>query len=204
MEFKGKIILLTGAAGTGKSTLAGLAETGIRRLKKVDFGQLLLQLKRDQGFVDLTYEDLRRRSAEIITPSDVSATDLKLIESLPEWRRHSHILIDSHAVTKEEYGFRLTHYSFHQLRQIAFDAIVVTYCEPTAIVARRKEDPAGRPAISLFEAQHHMTLQEALAINYAVICGCGYFLLDTGKQSPTQLVSRLAGIINGFDNVEST
>ena len=115
MEFRGKVVLLTGAAGTGKSTLSRLAESAIPNLKKIDFGQLLLQLKREQGYPELTYEELRKRSADIVTSEDVRITDQKLIDSLPERRRHNHVLIDSHAVTKEEYGFRITHYSSDEL-----------------------------------------------------------------------------------------
>jgi energy-coupling factor transporter ATP-binding protein EcfA2 len=81
MEFRGKVVLLTGAAGTGKSTLSRLAESAIPNLKKIDFGQLLLELKREQGYSELTYEELRTRSAEIVTSEDVRITDQKLMLS---------------------------------------------------------------------------------------------------------------------------
>jgi len=187
--------MLTGAAGTGKSSLAQLAETSIKQLYKVDFGKLLLQLKIDQGHSGLTYDELRRQSSEIVTPADVATVDAKLIDNLHSLRSTNHVLIDSHAVTHERFGYRISHYSQDELRRIGFDAIIVTYCTPAELVERREKDPQGRPPISLFEAQHHMALQESVAVNYAIICGCRCFFFDTTSQRPDTLVHELRRIV---------
>ena len=136
MSIAGKVVMLTGAAGTGKSTLAAECATQIRPLHKVDFGHLLLEAKRRQGYPDLTYDQLRTLSGSIITPEDVRAADSAFIESLPALRARINVLIDSHAVTRESYGYRITHYSFDNLRRISFDAIVITYCHPDAWLER--------------------------------------------------------------------
>lgn len=133
--------MLTGAAGTGKSSLSKEAGRRISPLHHVDFGQILLNRKIAQGMAGLTYEKLRAQSATLITPEDVKATDAELIESLPKLRENTHVLIDSHAVTRESYGFRITHYSFEDLKRIALDAVVVTYCDPTELVERHKRNP---------------------------------------------------------------
>ena len=88
----GKVILLTGAANSGKSTLAREASAAIRPLYKVDFGQRLLELKKSRGYPDLTYEQLRNRSAQIITPEDVRMLDENLISDLPKLRTDMHVL----------------------------------------------------------------------------------------------------------------
>jgi adenylate kinase len=101
MSFDGKVVMLTGAAGTGKTTLARAATTSIRPLQRVDFGQLLLERKITQGLTGLNYEQMRTESARLISREDVRAVDEELIDSLPRLRTETHVLIDSHAVTRE-------------------------------------------------------------------------------------------------------
>lgn len=197
----GKVVMLTGAAGTGKSTLAAECASQIRPLHKIDFGQLLLEAKHNQGYSDLTYDQLRTLSGRIITPQDVRAADSAFIESLPALRRQTNVLIDSHAVTRESYGYRITHYSIDELRRISFDAIVITYCRPDTWLERRSRNPQGRPELSPFEVQTQMALQEAVGINYAIACGCPCYVLDTTEQLPAVLTDRVREIIRSIGGV---
>jgi adenylate kinase len=203
MSIDGKVVMLTGAAGTGKSTLAAECATHIRPLQKVDFGQLLLEAKRNQGHTDLTYDQLRALSGTIIAPEDVRAVDSAFIESLPSLRTRTNVLIDSHAVTRESYGYRITHYSLDNLRRISFDAVVITYCHPDTWLERRSRNPQGRPELSPFEVQNHMALQEAVALNYAIACGCPCYVLDTTTQTPAMLTDRVRDIIRSIGGVVS-
>ena len=193
----GKVIMLTGAAGTGKSTLARECSARIRPLQRVDFGQLLLE-RIQKTHSGVTYDQLRSQSSAIITAEDVRETDAALIQSLPKLRTQTHILIDSHSVNRERYGYRVTHYSFDNLRRIAFDAILITFCEPDIWVERRAKDPQGRPNLSRFEVQHFMALQEAVGIQYAIACGCPCYLLDTGLGTPLELVDDVRKFIRGI------
>jgi adenylate kinase len=120
----GKVILITGAAGTGKSTLVRSLLERAQPCKRVDYGELLREYKRSRTGVDIKYNDLRRESARVVSAQEVAAVDSWLIEQLPQWRTESNILIDSHPVTKEEFGFRVTPFSLDQVRRIGFDAIL--------------------------------------------------------------------------------
>jgi adenylate kinase len=176
---------------------------GYSAFAQVDFGQMLLEAKRAQGHAELTHDRLRALSAGLITPEDVRAADTAFIESVPSLRARTNVLIDSHGVTRESFGYRITHYSLDDVRRIAFDAIVMTYCDPDVWLERRSSNPEGRPELSRFEVQHHMALQEAVGLNYAIACGCPCYVLDTTCQDPIQLTRKVREIICSIGGVVS-
>jgi adenylate kinase len=90
----GKVILVTGAPGSGKSTLRDALASRIAGLRTFDYGQLLLRRKLRDG-ADINYEQLRRESAQVISPSDVATTDDWVIGEIGRLRERGHILIDS-------------------------------------------------------------------------------------------------------------
>ena len=75
---------------------------------------------------------VRQRSANLITRTDVDAVDHWLIEQVRLNRADQHIIIDSHPVIKEDYGFRVTAFSPEQLQDLNQDAIVCLYVAPTS------------------------------------------------------------------------
>jgi adenylate kinase len=180
----GKVVLITGAAGTGKSTLVRTLLERARPFKRVDYGQLLREHKLRQTGIEISYDELRRDSASVISPQDVAAVDEWLIEQLPAWRTEGNILIDSHPVTKEAFGFRVTPFSLDQVRRIGFDAILVLVGEPNTLAQRIAEDPHGRPNVDAFQAGFQVQLQAAVAVIYAIVCGRPCFAIDTTQSTP--------------------
>jgi adenylate kinase len=186
---QGRVILITGAAGTGKSTLVRSILAGAEPFKRVDYGQLLLDHKARQTGVRMTYEELRRDSATAITPEDVRTVDEWLIGQLPQWRTTANLLIDSHPVTKEDFGFRVTPFSLEQIRQIQFDVILVLVGEPEQLAQRVALEPLGRPAVNAFQSGFQVYLQSAIAALYAVTCGRPCFALDTTRLDAEQVAA---------------
>jgi adenylate kinase len=154
----GKVILITGAAGTGKSTLVRTLLERARPFKRVDYGQLLREHKLRQTGVEISYDELRRDSASVISPQDVAAVDEWLIGQLPTWRTEGNIVIDSHPVTKEVFGFRITPFSLDQVHRIGFDAVLVLVGEPNTLAQRIAEDPHGRPNVDAFQSGFQVQL----------------------------------------------
>jgi len=150
----------------------------------VDYGQLLREHKLRQTGIEISYDELRRDSASVISPQDVAAVDQWLIEQLPSWRTEGNILIDSHPVTKEAFGFRITPFSLEQVRRIGFDAIVVLVGEPNTLARRIAEDRQGRPNVDAFQAGFQVQLQAAVAAIYAIACGQPCFAIDTTQLTP--------------------
>jgi adenylate kinase len=186
-DVDGKVVLITGAAGTGKSTLVRSLISTVRPFSRIDYGQLLQDHKARQTGRQMTYEELRRDSAAVITPADVAAVDEWVIEQLPKWRSDTNILIDSHAVTKEAFGFRVTPYSACQIARIAFDVLIVLVGDPSKLAQRIEKDPQGRPTVTEFQAAFQVQLQAAIATLYAITCGRPCFAIDTTELKAEQV-----------------
>jgi len=173
-----KVILLTGAPGTGKSTLRNALAARIADLEHFDYGQLLLRRKQREGS-EVSYEQLREQSSAIISASDVTATDDWVISEISRLRKTSHVLIDSHALTRETYGFRAIAYSKAQLEGLQLDAVISLRADPDILIGRLKLDPRGRREMTTEVAREIQILQDSLSLTYAVACGCPAFVIDT-------------------------
>jgi adenylate kinase len=136
--------------------------------------------------------DLRAKSAGVVTAEDIEAVDDLLIEFVQEKRDSSHIIIDSHPVTKESYGFRATAFSQDRIRQLSLDEIWVLYTAPEVAIKRIAKDAQGRPQITFVEAQFHTLLQSSVAATYGILAGCPVYFFDTDCVQ-SEIVERLAG-----------
>ena len=182
----GKVILLTGAPGTGKSTLRQSLESCIPSLQHFDYGELLLRRKEQEG-IQLSYEQLREQSASVITPEDVSNTDEWVAAEIGRLRATCDVIIDSHALTREDYGFRAIPYTVHQLNEIQFDAIIALRCDPEILITRVAADPKGRRGLTVELAREIQVLQEALGLHYAVASGCTAFVIDASERTAAEV-----------------
>ena len=141
---------------------------------------------------DVEYQDdLRRRSATIVTPEDVSAVDELLLAFVSDHRKHRSVVIDSHPVTKEGYGYRITPFSLEQFARLSPDEIWVLFVSPEVTRQRIADDPGGRPLVSEEEARMHTELQASVAATYGMSLGRAVYLFDASGP-PDELVDRLA------------
>lgn len=73
-----KVIYMTGAPASGKSTTARLLKEKLEGLKVWEYGAELTRYVQERPQVT-TQEDLRRLSGNVVTPDDVAAVDQKLL-----------------------------------------------------------------------------------------------------------------------------
>jgi adenylate kinase len=194
-RFAGKVIMLTGAAGTGKSTLASLLRRIVEPLKSVDYGQLLLDRLQQRTGSKVPYSQLRRLSSDLISHRDVESVDAAFISRLERLRHEANVVIDSHAVTRERYGYRITPYSGDDLTRLKLDAVVCLHCDPKVLAERIRANPGGRPAVSAEGARHHQFLQEAVAAVYAISCGCPIFIIDNTAKSVRSCAKEFVSVL---------
>lgn len=175
----GQVIYLTGAPASGKSTLCEHLERTVLNLRVYSYSKLLLDYVNRQSSAAVDEVGIRRHSANMITRSDVEAVDQWLIEQVRLKRVAQHMIIDSHPVTKEDYGFRVTAFTPEQLRQLDPDVVICLYVAPGIARKRITANPAGRPLPPDFELGLHTDLQASLAVQYAFILGKPCYLLDS-------------------------
>jgi adenylate kinase len=191
----GKVVLITGAAGTGKSTLVTSLLGGARPFKRIDYGQLLLEHKAKQAGIQITYDELRRDSAAVITPDDVFAVDEWVIGQLPAWRAETNIIIDSHPVTKEAFGYRVTPYSLAQVARISFDVVIVLVGDPPTLANRMAKNPQGRPPVDSSQVGFQVQLQAAIASMYGIVCGRPVFAINTTALNAQQVTDTVLDLL---------
>jgi adenylate kinase len=128
----------------------------------------------------------------------VKAVDAQLVREVARFRLKSNIIIDSHAVTREEFGYRITASDRSWLRGIKLDAIFVLRCHPGQLAKRILAEPAGRRSVSPAQAETHQILQECVAVAYGVILPCPVYVIDSSVK-PATLVANARRILDRMD-----
>lgn len=176
----GKVIYLTGAPASGKSSTTRLLGDADPNLLIWEYGAKLTEHVKRRSSEVTRQDDLRERSARVVTPEDVEEVDHALIAFVAQHRASNNVIIDSHPVTKETFGFRITPFSLEQFGRLAPDEIWLLYASPEVTIRRISADPAGRPLVSEEEARFHTTLQASVAATYGMALGRAVHLFDTG------------------------
>jgi adenylate kinase len=188
------VIYLTGAPAAGKSSAARRLAQRIPGLEVWEFGDRLMAHLRSRLGDGFTQLQLREMSAKIATPEDIADVDGSLIGFTSEARLRAPVLIDSHPVTKEGFGYRVTPFGVDALRRLAPTQIWMLYTDPQVAVDRIMKDPEGRPSISLEEARMHTQMQASVACIYGVLTGHPVHFFDSTMPEPS-LDEELAGRI---------
>lgn len=186
-----KTIYVTGAPASGKSSTMAKLKERVSDLNVWEYGARLTEFLRTRGTVLKDQDSLRSQSARIVTPSDIDALDGKLLEWVAETRSRGHVVIDSHPVTKEDYGFRVTAFSGDGFRRLGPDEIWLFYVAPEVTCRRISKDAAGRPTITLEEARIHSAAQASVACTFGIAAGCPVYMFDTDVDQAV-LVDQLA------------
>ena|ERR1700677_2722711 len=131
-----KTIYLTGAPASGKTTASHELVKLISDIELWSYSDHLIRYIEETKNIASSHESLREQSSSVIAPKDIVEVDKLLTDFVQENRRLKHIIIDSHPVTKEEYGFRCTAFSVDQIRAIAPDEIWVIFATESFSVDR--------------------------------------------------------------------
>lgn len=181
-----EVVYLTGAPASGKSSLVKALKAQLAHLQVFEFRERLTARLAGSGQIK-TQADLRSLSARAITPEDVRAVDKELIEFVDANRAVAPVIIDSHAVTKESYGYRVTPYSLKEFERLLPTQIWVLYTAPDIAIQRIVADAQGRPTITEEEARFHTHLQASVAVTYGMHLGTPIHFFDSTVPRDTLL-----------------
>lgn len=179
--------MINGIPASGKTTAVNYLEKNFSQIYVLRFGSLIFQYKKKK-FPQLKYEDLRKKSSSLIGFDDIKTIDNIVIEVTKKHRSSSHVLIESHGVTREDFGFRVTPYThINQIHKLKLHAIVFISCKPTIVYDRINKNAKGRKPISQNEVVQNIRLQECLSMIYSTQAGCPLYVIDnSGSKSSFQ------------------
>jgi adenylate kinase len=186
----GKIVYVTGAPAAGKSSTVRLLAEQMPDVLVWEYGARLTEFLQARSAGVASQQDLREQSAQVATPADINALDDSLLRFVEENRGGRTVIIDSHPVTKEEYGYRITAFSLAQIQRLAPDEIWVFVASPSETRRRIENDAGGRPLVSDEEARLHTALQASVAATYGILSRAVVYVFDTAV-SPETLTAQL-------------
>lgn len=175
----GRVIYLTGAPATGKSSICHAILQRNAGVRVFSYSTMLRETLAARVATSYGAEQIRRESAAAVTRADVVATDERLVDEVEAARRSHHVVIDSHPVTKEAYGFRVTAFTIEQLQMLIPDAIVCAYTRPEELERRINLNAEGRMLSSIYDLDMHVKLQASVAVQYGLMLGRPSYFLDT-------------------------
>lgn len=175
----GKVIYLTGAPAAGKSTLMRSIRREMSDIFVFEYGvRMAAHLKRT-GDPASTQHLLRGGTAGRVNEADIQQVNAEMIRYAAKHRSKGNVIIDSHHVTQEPYGFRVAPFSPVTLAKLALSEIWVLVTPPHEVVRRIRADSRGRPVPSEWHSTFHAIVQADLASQYAVLTGAPMLLFDS-------------------------
>lgn len=189
------VIYLTGPPASGKSTLVETLENCFHPIKAFVYSKVLSDYVSKKLQNQVSQDDMREMSSRLISPEDIDTVDDQLLEFVAKNIATSHIIIDSHAVTKEKYGFRVTPFSLERLKRLNPTLIFALYTAPSVVIGRIRMNSQGRPTVSEFEANFHCELQATVALTYGINLGLPVYFLDSDKP-PSELAKEIINRIS--------
>jgi adenylate kinase len=173
----GKFVVVTGVPGVGKSTITRSIVTKIDPAVRIGFGELIFEVKQQQEIM-VDYEQLRASPNKSIPINYVDRAAELLLEKVTLLRQTTNILLDSHAVVKDYFGFRVAP-EINDFNKAKIDAVIVVHAPFDIVYQRLIKEPKGRTLISEQTFETQRTLQDAVAINFSLMARCPMYVIET-------------------------
>jgi adenylate kinase len=166
-------LLLTGAPGVGKTTVSECLcrhDPGVFR--SLRFGRYVYEAVLSRTGEKLEYQEFRQNSAAFVTEQDIHrATDKAELVIRDQTRASKITVVDSHAVSKEHYGWRAVPDGPRLLAKFGYSWVIQLYAPPELVIERTRRSPGGRLAETAEDVAAMQALQFSTSTYYAATLG---------------------------------
>jgi adenylate kinase len=181
----GRVIVVTGIPGTGKTTVCNealkLAEQTRKKIQAVNYGSIMVELSRKRG-KSLHRDELRRSG--LTFQRNLQAEAAKII-SKKTGEVDGDLVVDTHMSIKTANGY-LAGLPFHVLQLLNPDMFVLVEAEPHEVLSRRFRDKTRKRDKALEDEIMEETLfSRLMAVACAVLTGASVKIVKNpdGKQA---------------------
>lgn len=163
------IIYVTGAPGTGKSTLIKALQTRFSNAEVFSYGaHMARHLQARYGSSAPDALSLRGGTDQHVTIEDIRSVDQTMVSWTVERQAGRLLLIDTHQVTLETTGLRFIPFQVSDLDSLPLTMIWLLSAAAESVVNRIASSPKGRIVPSVHEAETHAAIQYSVAVMYAI------------------------------------
>lgn len=190
------VIYLTGAPAAGKSTLVRRLVAEDKRILVFEYGKEMSK-HLSQSVRVVRQSKLRGGTSNVVSIADIEAVNANMRTWIDAHAANHDLVIDTHQVTLEPYGFRVAPFSPHELSLIRITEIWVLAASPDIVKGRIAARADGRLMPTAHQALMHSYLQESLALTYGALLGVEVHLFDADLPSQEvfdNVCLRLAGL----------
>ncbi len=181
----GRVIVVTGIPGTGKTTVCNealkLAEQTRKKIQAVNYGSIMVELSRKRG-KSLHRDELRRSG--LTFQRNLQAEAAKII-SKKTGEVDGDLIVDTHMSIKTANGY-LAGLPFHVLQLLNPDMFVLVEAEPHEVLSRRFRDKTRkRDKVLEDEIMEETLFSRLMAVACAVLTGASVKIVKNpdGKQA---------------------
>lgn len=163
------VIYVTGAPGTGKSTLVRALQTQFSNVEVFSYGSSMVRhLQARYGPSSPDELGLRAGTDSSVTIADIRSVDSSMVAWVRERQKGRLLLIDTHQVTLEAIGLRFVPFEISVLSALPLTMIWLLTAAAATVVKRITANPMGRIVPSIHDAEVHAAIQSSAAVEYAV------------------------------------
>ena len=199
------VIYVTGAPGSGKSTLVSALVEMFANVRAFSYGaRMVTHLRGRGGVAPMDQCELRHGTDFFVSMDDIRIVDQEMVNWVAEKGSDHLLLIDTHQVTLEATGLRLVPFSPSNLAALGVTKVWFLAASDSVTIERISTDPKGRVVPNIFQAQLHTTTQMAVAVQYAVSKGIEMRVIDANESKSVVLRNAISDLFGQKPNSRSS